>query len=183
MIKRNWLYSLMLIVIISFLLFIIWQTSFRPLILTRQHGVEMSNVLLNYERTVHSIASHQNPDILSDIAQGDVLAYLQKYRCPECATVPVVINAKIENVKVLEYSNTYARVFSRIEIATVSVNPRTREIKSECRVTAIEGVDIMIKEDGDWKIVEGDGKADTWTPIEELRDKVCPEKYDLNWMP
>lgn len=180
MTKRNWLYGLILIVGASLLLLAIWQVGIKSIVLTRQHGNEMYNVLLNYEKTVHSIESHQNPDILLDIAQGDALAYLQKYRCPECPTVPIVINVNIEDLKVLEYSDTYAKVFSRIETAAVSVNPRTREIKSKCRATAIEGVDTMIREDGNWKIMGGDGRADTWTPVEELREKICPENYDLN---
>jgi hypothetical protein len=63
----------------------------------------------------------------------------------------------------------------------VSVHPVTQEIKRACYATAIEGVDTMIKENGNWKISGGKGgRSDTWTPVEELRKKVCPENYELN---
>jgi hypothetical protein len=136
----------------------------------------MHDVLVNYERTIYSVESHRNPDILSSVAQGDGLAYLEKYRCPECPTVPVVINVNIENLRVLEYSITIAEVSARIDIAVVSASPSTGEIRSNCRATATEGTLTMVREDGRWKIDGGgDGQADTWTSIDELQQKVCLE--------
>lgn len=173
MTSRNKLFALMLFMGFCLLLFATWQFFAKPTVLTQRHGSEMYDVLVNYERTVYSVESHWNPALLSEVAQGDTLAYLEKYRCPECPTVPVVINVNIENLRVLEYSDTHAEVSARIEIAAVSASPSTREIRSECRATAIEGTHTMVREGGRWKIVGGNGRADTWTPIDELHQKVC----------
>ncbi len=178
--KRYWLYGAILAVFIYLILFVIWQVGIKPVVLTRQYGAEMYDVLVNYEKIVGSVASHQNPDILATVAHGDALEYLQKYRCLECPTVSVVVNVNIENLKVLEYTDAYAEVFERTEIGTVAVHPVTLEIEGVCRAGATEGITIMIKEGGHWKISGGrGGRADTWTPVEELREKVCPENYDL----
>ena len=139
----------------------------------------MCDVLVNYEYTVFSVESHRNPALLSEVAQGDTLAYLEKYRCPGCPTVPVVINVNIENLRVLEHSDTHAEVSARIEIAAVSASPSTGDIRSQCRATATEETYIMIREGGRWKIVGGDGRADTWTPIDELHQKVCLEVQSI----
>ncbi len=180
MTKRDWLYGTIVTAFICLTAFVIWQVGIKPIVFTRQYGAEMHDILVVYEKTVGSIASHQNPDILAAVAHGDVLEYLQKYRCLECPTVSVVVNVNIENLKVLEYSDDYVEVFARTEIGAVSVHPVTLEIKRPCSAIAIEGVDIMIWEDGHWKISGSKyGRADTWTPVEELREKVCPENYDL----
>ena len=179
MLRHNKLFALTLLLVFCLLLFALWQFFIKPTILTRQHASEMHDVLVNYERTVYSIESHQNPALLSQVAQGDSLAYLEKYRCPECPTVPVVVNVNIENLRVLEYSETYAEVSARLEIAAVSASPSTHEILSQCRATATEGTFTLVKEDGRWKIIGGNGQADTWTLPDELQQKVCLEVQNI----
>jgi hypothetical protein len=179
MLRHNKLLTLTLLLFFCLLLFALWLFFLKPTILTRRHASEMHDVLMNYERTVYSIESHQNLALLSQVAQGDSLVYLEKYRCPECPTVPVVVNVNIENLRVLKYSDTHAEVSARIEIATVSASPNTREILSQCRATATEGTFTMAREDGRWKITGGNGQADTWTLPDELQQKVCLEVQNI----
>jgi hypothetical protein len=179
MLRNNKLLTLMLFLVFCLLLFALWQFFIKPTVLTWQHASEMHDVLVNYERTVYSVESHPNPALLSEVAQGDTLAYLEKYRCPECPTVPVVINVNIENLRVLEYSETHAEVSARIEIAAVSASPSTREIRSECRATATEGTHTMVREGGRWKIIGVNGRADTWTLPNELKQNVCLEAQNI----
>lgn len=174
MIQNTKQFSLGLFFGVCLLLFALWHFLGKPAVLTHRYGSEMHDFLVDYEHTVYSVESHHNPALLLEVAQDDTLAWLEKYRCPGCPSIPVVVNVYIENLIILEYSDTHAKVAARIEIAAVSVSPSSNEIQSQCRASAVEGTYSMIREDGKWKMVEGNSRADTWTPVEELRQKVCP---------
>jgi hypothetical protein len=171
------------IIVVIFLFTLgLWQVWMKPVWLTYRYGSEMRTILVNYIKTVHSLDVHQNPRLLATVATGDYLDFLERITCQDCpSTIPITVNVNIERLTVLDYDKNSAEVSARIEDAWVQLDFQTQEIEGSCQATASEGVYHLIKEDGHWKVTGGHGfRSDTWTPLKELREKVCPSNLILD---
>ncbi|MBE2197140.1 MAG: hypothetical protein IAE79_00925 [Anaerolinea sp.] len=154
----------------------IWQIYAKEAWLTYRHYDEIYAVIENFEKSISSLKVHQNPEALAEIATGKYLEFLNQTICQECpSTVLVATNVNIEHLRVLDYKKDFARVFARVEVAWVQMRFSTQETEGGCQATASEGIYHFVKEDGYWKVSGGEKvRTDTWTPLEGLRNKVCP---------
>lgn len=72
-----------------------------------------------------------------------------------------------------------AKILARIETANVSIERSTGQVRTPCYGLATEEIIVLIKEEGKWKISGGEaGEIDTWTPVEALRESVCPTNWE-----
>jgi hypothetical protein len=159
-----------------------WHFRLKPKVLTRRHSAEIAQTLEHNYQTIYNYEVNQDPQILRDVATGIYLEGLlnpHRFLCPDCPYRYVAINVRATNLRVLRYSDSFAEVEARIEIAEVSIDRSTNYIRVPCYGTAEEGNFFLRKEDGVWKVAGGRyGELDTATPVEIIRQSVCPENWE-----
>lgn len=158
-----------------------WYVNIRPGILTKRYGAEIAQSLRHINLVVSNYEVGQSTEVLANVATGDYLQALLNYRTDMRNSMfrVVVVNVNIHNLKILSYSETDAKIEARIESANVSVYRASGEINVPCYGLAVEERIFLTRENGVWKIYGGGlSQIDTWTPVEVMRQSVCPENWE-----
>ncbi len=154
----------------------IWLS--RPLWLTWMHSEEMRQAVQRYLDVTTTIEGNRDPDVIAQVATGNHLKDLIRYRCVKCPRIQVATLIHIPILEVWEYSATTSRVRARVEWGWHWVDSSTRIVISECHAQAYTIILILSRENGVWKISEiGEIGRDERNPIDdtpELRAKYCP---------
>lgn len=169
------------ILLITLLSVSYWYVRIRPIDLTDKYGTELAESLEYIEQTIANYETAQGVETLTDVATGDYLEALLEYRidCSHCRFRVLVINVHVSNLKIVSYSQYRAKILARIETANVSIERSTGQVRTPCYGLATEEIIVLIKEEGKWKISGGEaGEIDTWTPVEALRESVCPTNWE-----
>jgi hypothetical protein len=135
---------------------------------------ELREAILKHVTVIGTIAGQRDPSVMAEVATGESLDSLVRYRCIECPTVLVTTKADVRILDVLKYSAAESEVVARVESGWHPVAPNTGSPLGACHAQAHTIRVIMQRQGGVWKIAEGkDVYADRVEDTPELLAKYC----------
>lgn len=145
---------------------------------TRMYGAELKPDVQRYFEVTDTVAGWTDPNVMAQVATGNRLEDLIRYRCRTCPRIQVATSVHIPRLEVLEYSSDRSKVLARIEWGWHDVDTKTGAVSSYCHAQAYWIVLILAREGSVWKVSDiGDITREERNPVDdtrELRAKYCP---------
>ncbi len=148
--KQTCLFTVLMIMLAVSSLVLWWQL--RPLLLTRMYESELRMPVQKYLEVSATIEGWRDPNVMAQVATGNHLKDMIRFRCDNCPGVTVATRTSIKGFEVLEYSSTLSKVRARVEYGWHLVEPNTNTVMGPCHAQAYTIVLILAKEDALWKV-------------------------------
>lgn len=173
--KRTCLFTVLVMFILSMSLVLWWQL--RPLLLTRMHESELRMPVQKYLEVRATVKGWRDPDIMAQVATGNRLKDMIRFRCDNCPSVVVATRISIKRFEVLEYSSILSKVRARVEYGWRLVEPNTNTVMGPCHAQAYTIILFLAKEDTLWKVSDVEDihqtEANRVDDSSELLSKYC----------
>jgi hypothetical protein len=124
-----------------------------PDALTTQYGAEVSSIIEQFEVDGHTIKMYRDPSYHAEVYTGPYLEYIDGYYLSfdESTLWPIVSQATVTKVKVIEYSGEKIRALACVTEEKLDLNYKGKLIAQE-PVSTINGAYVFVKADGVWKL-------------------------------
>src|SRR5574341_1751880 len=142
----------------------------------QKHEPELRIDMQKYLELIDTVEGWRNPDIMAQVATGEHLNDLIRYRCEVCPSVTVATGIQIQKLEVLDYSSDSSKVRTRFEWWWHQVDKQTAAVFGECHVQVHTIVVVLARQDGIWKVAQSKGITAEYVSDEEfarLYKKYC----------
>ena len=142
-------------------------------------------IVADIEYGISNVLAYGSIEDYQDYIDVSILdAYTNTYKdCEKCLRFPKVLGVNIKNTHIARCKPNQIIYWARVEIAQIIVDKETEQVEITCHGLANEGWYSITKRDDIWRrsdvefwrtILYPQSPIDTATPVEVLRQNVCP---------
>lgn len=183
---KNWKIIIVAVLTCGFWLWLLTPTVIMPHFIAECQQKNLQIIIEELEWGMSEVYMYGEPQDYSNFVDETLIDLFSKGHSTQLSrttnpTFYKVANINVTNVETKWCSPNRIRFDARIEIANVAINKETQEVEVPCWGSATDASYVIAFKDGLWKYskarVQPLGqiyRVDTRTPVEVLRQSVCP---------
>jgi hypothetical protein len=130
-----------------------------------RHESELRVAVQRYLEVTTTIQGISDPNTMAQVASGERLRELMRYRCDGCPSVQKATGIEIRTLEVLEYGQGQSKVRVHYEEGWHQVDAKTGRPVGKCYVQVFTIMLLLSQENQTWKV----------SKIEEFMPEIIPQ--------
>lgn len=142
-----------------------------------RHESELRVAVQRYLEVTTTVEGISDPNIMAQVASGERLRELMRYRCDGCPSAQEATGIEIRTLEVLEYGQGQSKVRVHYEEGWHQVDAKTGRPIGKCHVQVFTIILVLSQEDGIWKISDIEEfipEIISQVEFRTLNEKYCP---------